>query len=116
MIVNDVISKVRRTLMDDVVDDYRNTDADLIEMLKNSIRELVAWRPALRLAEGGTLRSVEQMTLGSGATIVSTMLVDETYLLPLACGVCEQVYRDEDSDDFNSNRANEMRAKFLDLI
>jgi len=47
MIVNDVISKVRRTLMDDVVDDYRNTDADLIEMLKNSIRELVAWRPAL---------------------------------------------------------------------
>jgi hypothetical protein len=116
MNVGNVISTVRRTLMDDIVDDYRNTDSALIGMLQNSIRELVAWRPALRLASGGTLRDVETMTLGTGATMSSTMLVDETYLLPLAYGVCEQVYRDEDSDDFNANRASEMRAKFLDLI
>lgn len=99
MLASDVIDVVRENL-DDIKEEYRFDDPELLNTLTSSTRRLAVDRPDLLVDDDGLIIPIVDVT-----TLSQVLVFDRDFLEALSNHVCFLIFAKDNSDNHNATQS-----------
>jgi hypothetical protein len=107
----DVMTQAREFLSDQISGQYRWTDAELLQHVREGIREVYQRRPDLRLQSNGTL-----LAITDPANAAATLSLSDDYRAALVSWTCYRALSQDDADRENAARSRSFFEQFQTVV